>query len=109
MTKEERSVKILEAVEKEVIKKGIPKFRVGDTLKVYLRVKEGDKTRTQVFEGTCVRRRGTGASQSFAVLKETHGDIVEKLFPLYSPIIEKIVVAQKGKARRAKLYYLRKK
>jgi large subunit ribosomal protein L19 len=102
-------VKILEAVEKEVIKKGIPDFRVGDTLKVYIRVKEGDKTRTQVFEGTCVRRRGTGAGASFAVLKETHGDIVEKLFPLYSPTIEKITVDKKGKVRRAKLYHLRKK
>jgi len=102
-------VKILETVEKEVIKKGIPDFRVGDTLKISLRVKEGDKTRTQAFEGVCVRRRGMGAGASFTVLKETHGDIVEKLFPLYSPTIEKITVAKKGKVRRAKLYYLRKK
>ncbi len=102
-------MKILETVEKEVIKKGIPDFRVGDTLKISLRVKEGDKTRTQAFEGVCVRRRGMGAGASFTVLKETHGDIVEKLFPLYSPTIEKITVAKKGKVRRAKLYYLRKK
>jgi len=102
-------VKILETVEKEVIKKGIPDFRVGDSLKIYVRVKEGDKTRTQAFEGICIRRRGTGAGASFAVLKETHGDIVEKLFPLYSPTIEKITVAKKGKVRRAKLYHLRKK
>ena len=102
-------MKTLAVIEKEVIKKGIPEFRVGDTLKIYLRVKEGDKTRTQVFEGTCIRRRGSGASTSFTVLKETHGDIVEKVFPLYSPAIEKITVSQKGKFHRAKLYHLRKK
>ncbi len=97
------------AIEEEVCKKEIPKFRVGDVLKIHVRVKEGDKTRTQVFEGTCIRRRGRGANASFSLLKETHGDVVEKVFPLYSPTLEKIVVARKGKARRAKLYYLRKK
>jgi large subunit ribosomal protein L19 len=96
-------------IEKEVMKTNVPAFRVGDTLKISLRVKEGDKTRTQIFEGTCIRRRGTGANASFTVLKETHGDIVEKIFPLYSPTIEKIAVSQKGKAHHAKLYHLRKK
>ena len=96
-------------MEKEIVKGKMPEFRVGDTLKVYLRVKEGDKTRTQLFEGVCIRRRGTSSNASFTVLKETHGDIVEKIFPLYSPTIEKIVISQKGKASRAKLYYLRKK
>ena len=96
-------------IEKEVMKSNVPAFRVGDTLKVSLRVKEGDKTRTQVFEGICIRRRGTGANASFSVLKETHGDIVEKIFPVASPTIEKIVVSQKGKVHRAKLYHLRKK
>lgn len=96
-------------IEKEVMKKKAPAFRVGDTLKVYLRVKEGDKTRTQIFEGVCIRRRGSGANASFTVLKETHGDIVEKIFPVYSPALEKITVSRKGKARRAKLYHLRSK
>jgi len=76
---------------------------------VYIRVKEGDKTRTQRFEGVCIKRRGIGASASFAVIRETHGDVVEKIFPLYSPTVEKIVVVRKGKVRRSKLYYLRKK
>lgn len=99
----------IQSVEKEICKKEIPRFRVGDTLKVHIRVKEGDKTRTQIFEGICTRRRGAGAGASFAVLKETHGDKVEKNFPLYSPNVEKITVSHKGKARRAKLYYLREK
>ena len=96
-------------IEKDMTQKKMPDFRVGDTLRVSIRVKEGDKTRTQVFEGICIRRRGRGAGASFTVLKETHGDMVEKIFPLYSPTLEKITVTEKGKARRAKLYYLRKK
>ena len=96
-------------MEKEAAKQTVPEFRVGDTLKISLRVKEGDKTRTQIFEGVCLRRRGTGINASFSVLKETHGDTVEKIFPLHSPAIEKISVTQKGKAHRAKLYHLRKK
>ena len=102
-------MKSTSSIDKEVIKSKVPEFRVGDTIKVYLRVKEGDKTRTQIFEGTCIRRRGSGASASFTVLKETHGDIVEKIFPIHSPAVEKIAVSRKGKARRAKLYYLRSK
>ena len=95
---------------KESEQKDVPEFRVGDTLKVHIKVKEGDKTRTQLFEGVCIRRRGTGISASFTVVKETHGDIVEKIFPVNSPTIEKIVVSRKGtKVRRAKLYHLRKK
>ena len=104
-----KAIELLELLEKEVCKKEIPEFRVGDRLKVHLRVKEGDKTRTQVFEGVCIRRRGHGASANFSVIKESHGDIVEKIFPLHSPALEKIVVTRKGKARRAKLYYMRKK
>lgn len=95
--------------EKDTFKKDVPDFRVGDTLKVHIKVKEGDKTRTQLFEGVCIRRRGTGSSANFTVVKETHGDIVEKIFPVHSPNVEKIVVGKKGKATRAKLYHLRKK
>jgi large subunit ribosomal protein L19 len=100
----EAIAKISKEYEKEV-----PAFRVGDTLKIHLKVKEGDKTRTQMFEGICIRRRGTGVGASFTVVKETHGDIVEKIFPLYSPTVEKIQVVRKGKATRAKLYHLRAK
>lgn len=102
-------VKAIEAMDKEVTKKKVPEFRVGDTLEVHIRVKEGDKTRVQVFEGVCIRRRGGGAGASFTVIKESHGDVVEKIFPLYSPTLEDIVVKTKGKVRRAKLYHLRKK
>ena len=102
-------MKAIEAIDQDYRKVKVPDFRVGDTLKINIRVKEGDKSRIQVFEGICIRRRGSGASTSFTVLKETHGDRVEKIFPLYSPTIEKIAVTKKGKVRRAKLYYLRKK
>ena len=84
-------------------------FRPGDTVKVHMKVKEGESERVQVFEGVCIRRRGTGAGASFTVIKESHGDIVEKIFPLYSPNLEDIVVAKKGNVRRAKLYHLRAK
>lgn len=104
-----KAMEAIKSVEKEVCKKEAPDFRVGDTLKIHIRVKEGDKTRTQIFEGICIRRRGSGAGASFTVLKETHGDKVEKHFPLHSPSVEKIVVSRKGKAKRAKLYYLKAK
>lgn len=99
----------LEFIEKEFAKRTVPDFRVGDTLRVSIRVKEGDKTRIQVFEGVCISRRGRGVSASFTVVKETHGDRVEKIFPVYSPAVEKVSVIQKGKARRAKLYHLTRK
>ena len=101
--------KALEIIDQELQKKTIPDFQVGDTLKVHVKVKEGDKTRVQIFEGTCMRKRGEGAGKSFSVIKETHGDMVEKIFPLYSPTIEKIQVVRKNKVRRARLYHLRKK
>ena len=97
----------MDIVEKEAASKKKPAFRVGDTLKVHARVKEGDKTRTQIFEGVCIRMKGKGVRASFTVLKETYGDKVEKIFPLHSPNVEKITVSTKGKVRRAKLYYLK--
>ena len=104
-----KAVEIIQKLGKEYIK-DVPDFKIGDTLKIHIKVKEGDKTRTQLFEGICIRRRGTGVSANFTVIKETHGDLVEKIFPLYSPSIEKITVAKKKtKVRRAKLYHLRKK
>lgn len=99
----------VQTIEKDITKKKMPDFRVGNTLKIHIRVKEGDKTRTQIFEGVCIRKRGTGAGASFTVIKESHGDVVEKIFPLYSPTVEKIVVTHKDTAKRAKLYHLRKK
>jgi len=104
-----KAVEAIASVTKDLCKKEVPEFRVGDTLKVHIRVKEGDKTRTQIFEGVCIRRRGIGVSANFSVLKETHGDIVEKIFALHSPTVEKIVVSRKGRFTKAKLYHLRKK
>ena len=98
----------MDIVEKEAASKKTPEFRVGDTLKVHVRVKEGDKTRTQLFEGVCIRIKGKGIRASFTVLKESYGDKVEKIFPLHSPNVEKVTVSHKGKVRRAKLYYLKR-
>ena len=89
--------------------KKIKDFKVGDTLTIHIRVKEGDKTRVQLFEGICIRKRGRGANATFSVLKESYGDMVEKIFPVHSPAIEKIVVSNKGKAKRATLYHLKNK
>ncbi len=97
----------MDIVEKETASKKTPGFRVGDTLKVHVRVKEGDKTRTQLFEGVCIRKKGKGVRASFTVLKDSYGDKVEKIFPLHSPNVEKVTVSVKGKVRRAKLYYLK--
>ncbi len=98
----------LDLIEK-VEEKKMPEFQVGDTIKVYVRVKEGDKTRTQIFEGVCIAKKGKGVRSSFTVLKESYGNKVEKIFPVYSPNVEKVTVSSKGKARRAKLYYLKAK
>jgi large subunit ribosomal protein L19 len=99
---------LIEKVEASHLKKDLPAFRPGDTLRVYFRVKEGEKTRTQMFEGVCIRKRGRGLGASCTLLKESYGDKVEKSFPLHSPTVERIVRVQEGKVRRAKLYYLKK-
>ena len=87
--------------------KAIPVFRPGDTLKVGVRVVEGDRTRVQNFEGVCIARANKGVGSSFTVRKISFGEGVERVFPLYSPIIDKIEVVRRGDVRRAKLYYLR--
>ena len=103
---------ILETFEKKQIerltgKKRIPTFRSGDTLKVTIRITEGDKSRLQAFEGMCIARKNNSVNSNFTVRKLSHGEGVERVFPLFSPIIEKIEVIRKGDVRRAKLYYLR--
>lgn len=100
---------LIEKFEAPYLKKELPHFRAGDHLRVYFRVKEGEKTRTQLFEGICIRKRGQGLSATCTLLKETHGDKVEKTFPLHSPLVEKILRVRPGGARRARLYFLRKK
>lgn len=99
---------LIRKVEEAHHKKDVPSFRVGDTIRVSLRVKEGDKTRTQIFEGTCIRKHGKSLRETCTLLKESHGDKVEKTFPVHSPLVEKIVRVKEGNSRRAKLYYLRK-
>ena len=87
--------------------KDVPEFQAGDTLKVHVKVKEGNRERAQIFEGVCLGRHNNGVSSSFTVRKLSFGEGVERIFPLYSPVIEKIEVARRGDVRRAKLYYLR--
>ena len=84
-----------------------PEFAAGDTLRVHVIVKEGDKTRTQVFEGLCIARHNKSVGSSFTVRKLSFGEGVERVFPLFSPVIEKIELVRRGEVRRAKLYYLR--
>jgi len=103
---------LLETFEKKQIerltgKKRIPTFRSGDTLRVTIRITEGDKSRLQAFEGMCIARKNNSVNSSFTVRKLSHGEGVERVFPLFSPIVEKIEVVRKGDVRRAKLYYLR--
>ena len=97
----------MDIVEKEYADKKAPAFRVGDTLKVHVRVKEGDKTRTQAYEGVVIARSNRGVNSNFTVRKLSHGEGVERVFPLYSPNVAEIAVVRRGKVRRAKLYYLR--
>lgn len=85
----------------------VPPFRAGDTLRVNVRVKEGDKERLQAFEGVCIARRGSGVSATFTVRKISNGVGVERIFPLHSPMLGDITVVRRGLVRRAKLYYLR--
>ena len=92
--------------QKEWIKK-VPPFRAGDTLRVNVRVREGDKERLQAFEGICIARRGSGVSASFTVRKISNGVGVERIFPVHSPMIADIAVLRRGRVRRAKLFYLR--
>jgi len=87
--------------------KTIPDFSAGDTLVVQVRITEGTRTRLQAFEGVCIARSGAGIKESFTVRKISYGEGVERVFPLYSPLVEEIEVKRRGKVRRAKLYYLR--
>jgi len=98
---------IIKNIEAEQLKSELPEFQVGDTVKVYGRIVEGNRTRTQVFEGTVIKRQGGSNRETFTVRKSSNGVGVEKTWPLHSPNVEKIEVVRKGKVRRAKLFYLR--
>ena len=96
-----------EQVEKLSAGKTIPEFAPGDTVLVNVKVKEGERSRVQAYEGVCIARAGSGLNQNFTVRKISYGEGVERVFPLYAPMIDSIKVVRRGKVRRAKLYYLR--
>jgi large subunit ribosomal protein L19 len=98
---------VIDSIERDQLKKGLPKFAPGDRVRVHFQVIEGTRKRTQVFEGIVLRRQGSGARETFTVRKQSFGVGVERTFPLHSPKIEKLEVAARGDVRRAKLYYLR--
>ena len=97
----------LDQVNAASLKTDIPDFRAGDTLKVHVKVVEGNKTRVQVFQGVVIARSGSGVSETFTVRKVSYGVGVERTFPIHTPIIEKVELVSRGDVRRAKLYYLR--
>lgn len=101
------NAKVIDQIEREQMRFDMPDFRVGDAVKVHTRIIEGNKERIQIFEGVVIRRKSGGMAASYTVRKVTHGIGVEKTFPLHSPRVEKVEVVNRGKVRRARLYYLR--
>jgi large subunit ribosomal protein L19 len=97
----------VDLLENKEMKTDLQDFRVGDTVRVHVKIKEGDKERIQVFEGVVIGRRNSGLKSTFTVRKTSFGQGVERIFPLHSPIVDKIELSRKGRVRRAKLYYLR--
>jgi len=98
---------LIRAVESSQMRADLPKFRPGDTVKVHVKIKEGDKYRIQVFEGVVIARKHNGISSTFTVRKVSFGYGIERIFPVHSPSIEKLEIMKSGKVRRARLYYLR--
>ena len=98
---------IVQEATRSQIREDVPQFAPGDTLRVNVRVREGDKERLQAFEGICIARKGGGISETFTVRKVSSGVGVERIFPVHSPSIESVAVVRRGRVRRAKLYYLR--
>jgi len=107
MIKEENNVDIIKSIEHEQLKNKIPELKIGDTVRVHVRIKEGNKERIQVFEGIIIKKQGGGVNATFTVRRISYGVGVEKTFLVHSPLVEKVEVVRVGKARRAKLYYLR--
>ena len=102
-------MEVIKAMEKEQMRFDLPYFKPGDTVKVYVKIREGDKERIQVFQGVVIRKRKGAANASFTVRKVSYGIGVERIFPLHSPNIDKIEVVSRGRVRRSRLYYLRKR
>jgi large subunit ribosomal protein L19 len=104
---EEVAMDMIQEVTKEQLRSDLPDFDPGDTLRVNVRVREGEKERLQAFEGVCIARKNGGISETFTVRKVSSGIGVERVFPIHSPSVESITVVRRGRVRRAKLYYLR--
>ena len=103
------SMEIIRSIEQEQLKADIPSFRPGDTVRVDVKVVEGNRERIQAFEGVVIKRRGGGLSETFTVRRVAYGVAVERCFPIHSPRVDKIAVVRHGKVRRAKLYYMRER
>ena len=101
------ATEIIKNIEQEQLKSDIAEFRVGDTIKVYGKIKEGNRERIQVFEGTVIAKKGSGISETFTVRRVSYGVGVERVFPIHSPNVQGVKLVRKGHVRRAKLYYLR--
>ena len=101
------SQQLLRELTQEYQKPEAPAFRAGDSIKVSVKIREGEKERIQVFEGLCIKRQGGGISETFTVRKVSYGVGIERTFPIHSPLVEKIEVTRKGKVRRARLFYIR--
>ena len=97
----------LKVISESSMKKEVPAFNVGDTIRVHVKIQEGDKSRIQIFEGTVIAKKHGGVNETFTVRRVAHGCGIERVFPLHSPVVEKVEVIRRGKVRRAKLYYLR--
>ena len=97
----------LKVISESSMKKEVPAFNVGDTIKVHVKIQEGDKSRIQIFEGTVIAKKHGGVNETFTVRRVAHGCGIERVYPLHSPVVEKVEVIRRGKVRRAKLYYLR--
>lgn len=101
------ALKMISMISDSSLKAEVPQFNIGDTVKVHVKIKEGDKSRIQVFEGTVIAKKHGGISETFTVRRVAHGCGIERVFPLHSPVVDKVEVVRNGKVRRAKLYYLR--
>ena len=101
------NTQLVEQIAKSQVRSDLPTFGTGDTLKVFVKIKEGDKFRVQLFEGVCISRKGKGISETFTVRKMSNGVGVERTFPIHTPNIDRIEVLRRGKVRRAKLHYIR--
>lgn len=106
-TQEVFKVDALKLISNSSLKAEVPEINIGDTVKVHVKIKEGDKSRIQVFEGTVIAKKHGGINETFTVRRVAHGCGIERVFPVHSPVVDKVEIVRKGRVRRAKLYYLR--